>query len=165
MKTKGRYIVLVACVVLTTILLVGCADPVKVHMDKAGTYWGQGKFDEAIGEFTEAIELNPDVDVAALAYVGRAACYHSKGDRVDNQGGEYDKAIADCNKAIELGNKVIKLDPESNTLALAYYQRGWVYSDKDEDDKAIADFENCIEVSGVSSLIQMAQERLDELRA
>jgi len=165
MRTKGRYIVLVACVVLTTILLVGCADPVKVHMDRAVTYWHQGKFDEAIGEFTEAIDLNPDVDVAAQAYIGRAACYHSKGDRVGNQGGEYEKAVADCNKAIELGNKVIKLDPESNALALAYFQRGWVYSDKDEYDKAIADFEKCIGVASDPSLIQWAEERLDELRA
>ena len=69
--------------------------------------------------------------------------------------GEYDKAIADCNKAIEL-------DPE---LALAYFDRGFAYMELGEKEKALSDFEQCIEVSKNPVLIQQVQEILDELRA
>lgn len=49
--------------------------------------------------------------------------------QTDYQKGDYDKAIADCSKAIEL-------DPK---LAEAYVYRGVVFCEKGDHDKAIAD--------------------------
>ena len=48
--------------------------------------------------------------------------------------GEYDKAIADCDRAIEL-------DPKD---AMAYYGRGQAYDIKGEYDKAIADYNQAV---------------------
>ena len=144
MKHKGKFMVLAACVILTTILLVGCVSPVQEYFNKGIAYYDQGEFDEAIEEFTEAIELDPEY---AIAYYNRGWAYDEKG--------EYDEAIADYNKAIEL-------DPE---LDVAYFTRGFLYMALGEKEKAISDFEKCIEVSKTPALIERAQEILDELRA
>ena len=67
--------------------------------------------------------------------------------------GEYDKAIADCSKAIEL-------DPSYDR---AYYNRAFAYSEKGEVTKAIGDLEKCIELSTDPEIVEMAQELLKEL--
>lgn len=67
-------------------------------------------------------ELDPN---RALAYVNRGLAYGNKG--------EFDKAIADCNKAIELEPK----------LAPAYRNRGIAYGNKGEYDKEIAESSFC----------------------
>ena len=143
MNHKGKFIVLAACIVLTTILLVGCVSPAQEHLNKGNAYCDQGEFDEAIQEFTKAIELDPEY---ALAYNNRGVAYDEKG--------EYDKAIADCNKAIEL-------NPE---LDEPYFGRGLGYMELGQKEKAISDFEKSIELSENPALIQAAQEILDELR-
>ena len=50
--------------------------------------------------------------------------------------GEYDKAISDCNMAIDLS-------PE---YALYYYNRGICYEEKGEQDKATADYNMAIKL-------------------
>ena len=65
----------------------------------------------------------------ALAYMNRGIGYYDKGD--------YDRAIADYDKAIELNPK----------LAPAYNDRGNVYSAKGDYDRAIADFDKAIELT------------------
>ena len=75
MKHKGKFIVLVACVVLTTIQLVGCVSSAQEHLNKGTVYYDQGEFDEAIEEFTEAIELDPEL---ATAYGNRGWAYGAK---------------------------------------------------------------------------------------
>ena len=62
------------------------------------------------------------------AYNNRGVAYAKKG--------EYDKAITDYNKAIEL-------NPE---YARAYYNRGNAYAEKGEHDKATADYNKAIEI-------------------
>lgn len=82
--------------------------------------------DEAIADFTRAIEINPHyVD----AYNWRGMTYES-----DKSG--YDSAIADFTRAIEI-------DPQ---YVNAYINRGTVYDSKGEYDKAIADFTRAIEI-------------------
>jgi tetratricopeptide (TPR) repeat protein len=51
--------------------------------------------------------------------------------------GQYDRAIADFNKAIEI----------SPNEAMGFYSRGLAYSGKGQYDKAIADFNKAIEIS------------------
>ncbi|GHU59519.1 hypothetical protein FACS1894133_6470 [Clostridia bacterium] len=90
-----------------------------------GVLYGQvGEYDEAIANYTKAIELNPDY---AMAYNSRGFAYRNLG--------EYDKAIADYTKAIEL-------KPD---YARAYFNRGYAFDDKGEYDKAIADYTKAIE--------------------
>jgi len=91
MNHKGKFIVLAACIVLTTILLVGCGSSAQEHFDKGVAYCDQGEFDEAIQEFTEAIELDLEY---AVAYNNRGFVYMELGEK--------DKAISDFEKCIEL---------------------------------------------------------------
>ena len=96
------------------------------HFSQGVELQEQGRFEEAIDEYTKAIELDPNY---AMAYSNRAAAYLYKG--------QYDLVMADCNKAIEL-------DPE---LAMAYNNRGAAYATKGELDQAIADFDKAIELA------------------
>ena len=53
-----------------------------------------------------------------------------------NQGGVFsaDQRIGGCSSIIELGRQI------GRNLAVAYYSRGLAYYDKDDDDRAIADY-------------------------
>lgn len=148
------------------LLLAGClqvelhpTEAEKQHFDNGVTFAEQGRFDEAISEFTKALETDPRW---AMAYYNRGLCYfntgqydlaiadYSKAIKLDpnfveayvNRGwtydnmGQWDLAIADCNKAIEL-------DPN---IAAAYINRGWAYASKGQHDLAIADFSKAIEL-------------------
>ena len=86
----------------------------------------QSRTDEAIAEFTGAIEINPG---DAEAYNGRALIYQGKGD--------YDRALADFTKAIEIDPKGVE----------AYVNRGLVYYIKGDYDKAVADYTRAIELN------------------
>jgi tetratricopeptide (TPR) repeat protein len=84
-------------------------------------------YDRAIGDYTEAIESDPNNDFAnASLYYYRGLAYRYKN--------EYDKAIHDFNRAILL----------NPMRANAYYYRGLAYYHKNEYDKAIRDFNEAI---------------------
>ena len=82
-----------------------------------------GNYDSALGDFTEAIALDP---TNGMAYDGR--CF------VHNSRGENDLALADCDEAI-------KLDPNN---ALAYNNRGNAWRAKNDLDRAIGDYTDAI---------------------
>ena len=127
--------------------------------EKAIQLLTEEKWDEAIADLSQFIEATND----AAAYVNRGYAYNEKN--------EYDLALADYNKAIELKpnyenvynnrgsaykgkgeydkaladyNKAIELNPN---YAEAYNNRGNVYSDKGEYDKALADYNKAIELN------------------
>jgi tetratricopeptide (TPR) repeat protein len=81
------------------------------------------ELDIALGDYNEAIRLNPN---AAQVINDRGRVWAAKQ--------EYDKAIADYNEAI-------RLDPR---CALAYYNHGFASAAKQEYDKAITDFNEAI---------------------
>jgi tetratricopeptide (TPR) repeat protein/membrane associated rhomboid family serine protease len=84
-----------------------------------------GDLDQAIAEYTEAIELDPKI---AEAYNDRGIAYLKKE--------QFDQAISDFNNAIELKPK----------LAMAHNNRGIAYLKKEQFDQAISDFNNAIEL-------------------
>jgi lipoprotein NlpI len=86
-------------------------------------YRGRGELDRAIGDFNEAIRIDPKF---ALAYNNRGLAYRDKG--------ELDRAIADHTEAI-------RLDPR---FAVAFNSRGFTYDSKGERDRAIADYTEAI---------------------
>ena len=79
----------------------------------------------AVGERILQVDAQhqPTRSKTALAYNNRANSYHHKR--------EYDKAIADCTRAIEL----------NPNFAAAYYNRGVVYKRRNEAQAARRDFE------------------------
>ena len=102
----------VMLLICSALLMLGCANPVLTyveHLEQGRTYGDQQQWDEAIVQYTKAIELDPEL---AEAYNNRGIAYGQKG--------ESDNAIADF-------DKVIELDPER---VEAYNLRGIAYKNK-----------------------------------
>ena len=96
------------------------------YLKRADNYFGNGKYELAIQDYTQAIALNPSL---VNAYNNRAIAY----DSLKN----YDLEIADY-------TKVIELDPKSFN---AYYNRGITYTIIKDYDRAIADYSKAIELN------------------
>ena len=89
-------------------------------------YYHKGQLDEAIAEFSKAIELNPR---AGAAYNNRGLAY------ADQE--QYDQALADYAKAIEFSSR----DTGSDN------NRGEVYRKKGQYEQALADWTRAIEIN------------------
>ena len=90
--------------------------------EKADQLESDGSWDELILLCTKIIDLEQEPPAKASVYVKRSAAYNYKGD--------YDLAITDCTKALDLNPSHIN----------AYIQRGIAYDKKGEHDQAIDDF-------------------------
>jgi tetratricopeptide (TPR) repeat protein len=86
---------------------------------------GQQKYDRALADFTQAIQLEPQDEEA---YAGRACTYALLG--------APDQAIADLTEAV-------RLNPAD---ALAYLRRGELYAQQEKHAQAIADYTQAIEL-------------------
>jgi len=100
-------------------------DIVGFYVNRAWNYIELEQYDDAIADYTKAIELEPD-NAAALARRGGVG-YRFKGD--------YQKALEDCNNAI-------KMNPGSS---IAYYFRSLVYDDMEDYKMTISDLEKAIQ--------------------
>ena len=85
----------------------------------------EGRHEEAIAEYTKAIELNPD----------NSTTYNRRGFAYDDLC-QYEKAIEDYNKAIEL----------NPGYAVAYNNRGFAYKNLEQYERAIEDYSKAIEL-------------------
>jgi tetratricopeptide (TPR) repeat protein len=94
-----------------------------VYMQRASAYRAAGDYDDAIADFSKAIEVHPD---DTLAYFWRGEAQTDKKD--------YDRAIADY-------SEVIRLEPK---FGPAYFKRGSLYNEKKDFDRAIADYSEVI---------------------
>ena len=109
---------------------IGCPQstdslPADVVLNNKGIqYAKKGMFDEAIAEYTKAIQINPN---ASFTYINRGNAYYSKG--------SVEQAISDFGKAIEIDEN-----------ALAYYSRSWVYYNEGQYDKSWEDLHRAREL-------------------
>lgn len=122
MNNRIRILLIITTIAL--IVVAGCKTPLEKHLDKGNHYFDKEKWDEAIIEYTAAIEIDP---ANAQAYTNRGAAYVEQG--------KYELAIADYNKASELS-------PEN---IIVYYNRSMAYIHIGEYDKAIADCNKIID--------------------
>ena len=124
----------------------------KAYFDSGSALLNRKEYDKAIGDFTEAIRLDPNY---TLAYFNRGLAYDYRGN--------YDKAVSDYNEAIGLEpnfvpsyfnrgiayghqrnyeravsnyTQAIRLEPN---YASAYYGRGYAYQEQGNFDEAISD--------------------------
>lgn len=101
--------------------------------------------------------------------------------------GQYDLAIDDCNKVIELDpnrprayenraiayfemqqydlaiadcNKCMELVPNTDWV---YYFRGLIYKEQGKKAEAIADFQKCLTLTANPQLIEAANQQIEEL--
>jgi len=82
---------------------------------------------------TDNLRFLQTQEAYAIAYSNRGFAYYNKG--------QYDRAIANYDKAI-------KLDPK---FAIAYNNRGIAYGQKGDDDRAFADFDTAIKLDPKSA--------------
>ena len=105
--------------------LTGCQSESEKHLYQGAANYRAGNLEQAIADYTKAIELDPDF---AVAYNTRGFAYANSGD--------LEQAIADYDKAIEL-------NPD---LAVAYTNRGSAYADSGNLEQAIKDYELYLEL-------------------
>lgn len=98
----------------------------KAHLDRGDQHCAAREFDQAIVEYTRAIELKPDF---AEAYNNRAFAILSKHDGVGDP-------LPDLNRALSL----------RTNYARAFNNRGCVYLARGETEKALDDFSRAIEL-------------------
>ena len=84
----------------------------------------KGDIDQAIFDFTRAVEINPK---SSEAYNNRGTAYQTKGD--------FDKAILDYSQSLLIEPN----DPD------VYFNRGSAYQAKGDLDRAIADYKKAVE--------------------
>jgi probable HAF family extracellular repeat protein len=102
------------------------AVPAETSISRGVDYLNKGQLDEAIAEFSKAIELNPR---AAAAYNNRGLAYANKK--------QYDQALADYAKAIEL-------KPQFDA---PHFNRGLMAYDNGQYEQALTDFTRAIEIN------------------
>jgi tetratricopeptide (TPR) repeat protein len=90
----------------------------------------KGEYDHAIGDYNEAIRLDPN---SAPAYYNRGAAWGQKQ--------EYDKALADFDEAIRLEPKEARI----------YASRAWAWNKKGQFEKAVADDNEAIRLDPTNS--------------
>ncbi len=88
-------------VVMVLLLAAGIAtvqtelNDAKAYYNRGNAYAKKGQYDQAISDYTKALEINPRY---AFAYHNRGVAYLGKG--------QYDKAWEDVHKAQDLGHKI-----------------------------------------------------------
>jgi tetratricopeptide (TPR) repeat protein len=116
-----------------------------IHLFKGIDYRHKGKWDAAIAEYNKAIEINPKY---AKSYDNRGSVYFVLSD--------FDNAISDSSKAIEINPNYANAYA---TRAGAYYfilqydeaiNRGNVYDDKGDTEKACSDWKRACELGNCS---------------
>ncbi len=110
-----------------------------IHLFKGVAYVLKGKYDEAISDFTKAIEINPKF---ADAYFSRGAAFGIKC--------QHDQAISDYNKAIEINPKYAK----------AYNNRGIIHINKGNKEKACSDWKQACNL-GNCKILNFAKKKGD----
>ena len=121
-------------------LLFSCATTkdAKFYSNRGVAYAAKSQYDQAISDYTKALEINPRF---AWAYYNRGNAYMRKD--------QYDQAISDF-------NKVLEINPRE---AQAYSRRGRCYYFKKEYDKSWDDIKKAQDLG-----YKIPPEFLDELR-
>jgi tetratricopeptide (TPR) repeat protein len=112
-----RFYLSFTVVALALVLTAGpaAAQDVKALVDRGMENCQNGRYDQALKDFNDALKLKPN-DAMLITY--RGVVYYAKG--------QNDLAMKDFNRAIEL-------DPKAGK---AYYQRGMIYENQQKYSQA-----------------------------
>ena len=123
---RHRGLLILVLVIIVGLACSGTSETVEYYFNNAKLHVGNNEYKKAIEALTEAISMNPEDTLAALAYSNRATAYTMLS--------QYQKAIEDLTEAI-------RIDPK---FAKAYYNRAYIYSELGEYQKAIEDYTEVI---------------------
>ena len=90
---KLSIAILLVAVLLTSGIIIGC-DPAGQRLEEGNEFYKQGRLDEAIEKYTEAIRVEPTFDAP---YYRRGIAYAEQGKKAE--------AIADFEKFISLSEE------------------------------------------------------------
>jgi tetratricopeptide (TPR) repeat protein len=130
---------------ITSLLLWGCVTPIN-HVKLGNQFADNGQHDQAIIEYTRAIEID---STDASAYIYRALSYIEKGN--------YAGALSDS-------ERVIALKPE---FAYAYFIKGMSCENLQRYGEAIEAYRSFVQYAVSEedqSLVNETWQRIDELR-
>lgn len=141
---------------------------VLAYNKRAWAYDKTGEADKAIDDWEAVLRISPAHSAAGKSLKG--ACLARGTARYNKE--DYDGAIADFSRAIELDPKedyhgaedfipIIGLDQYN---AIAYYNRGCVYSNIGDYDHAIADWEAALKIDPNNADIKADIEKAKEAR-
>jgi len=122
-QRRCSILLVVLAGLLSAFTFAACDTPVQSHFKQAVRLQEQGKLQEAIAEYDEALKLNPK---QAEAYTNRGTAYANLG--------QPQRAIDDYTQAIVLNSKD----------ALAFNNRGYTYLELRRYEVALADFNETI---------------------
>jgi len=147
------------------------------HIKRGIEYVEQGRLDEAIAEFEEAIKINPD---DAKAHYNLGLTYDNQG-RLDEAIAEYKEAIRlnpdDANAHLNLGvayadqgqleeaiaeyQEAIRIHPD---YANAHFNLGLAYREQGRTEEAIAEFETYLQLRPDASNRAEVEEEIERLK-
>lgn len=142
-KIVARLFGIILFLVLAGFYFMGnvFAQSLEEHVNRGQTYYKQGYHDQAISEYSKALEIDPGNDVA---YFNRGLAYRDRG--------WANKSTYDADMAIADFNKVIEMYPNYHRISAVYVARGNVYSDKRNLDSAIYDYDRAISIDPNNAL-------------
>jgi tetratricopeptide (TPR) repeat protein len=143
---RKLFLFTIALVLFLPLLTSSCFGVALIHIKQGDGYAAKGQTEQAIAEYTKAIEINPK---AATAYSGRGTVYFSQS--------QWTPAIEDFNLAIDLDPDLARdLNPKQIT---AYYSRGKEYNKNWQYDLAVRDLSKAIDSDPAAALAGMYAER------
>jgi len=125
------FLVLLFLTLALILTAYGCTSEAQKHYNAGVALKDEGRLEEAIVEYDEAIRLNPK-DAKALT----------------NRGVVYD-ILGQPERALEDLNEAIRLDPQD---ALAYHNRGVTYTNLGKHEQAIKDYDEAIRLNSQYAL-------------
>ena len=113
-----RILTCISVIAMALVFTAGlaAAQDVKTLVDRGMENSQNGRYDQALKDFNDALKLKPN-DAMLITY--RGVVYYAKG--------QTDLAMKDFNRAIEI-------DPKGGK---AYYQRGMIYANQEKFAQAV----------------------------
>ena len=105
----------------------------KFYFMRGRSYLKNRQYDQAVNDFNSALEKCPDRDKETrfLIFESRGNAYH---------------ALNKKDEAIKNFSDAIALNPEHAHIKYIYYNRGWVWQNKEEYQKASNDFYAALDI-------------------